>query len=399
MAVTITSVEQSKEVFTLKKQPHSKILRNYGLPLATAGVLLFASPSISEASDVGSNLLKKGVEGESVHLVQELLHEKGLLDKAEVTGTFSKETAKAVSTYQEKHGLVIDGIAGPQTIGAIKVLEAGDEGDYVEELQGQLLDLGFYEGNKDGLFGPLTHAAVKGFQSAQGIQVDGIAGPETYANLYYTNPNPATAAAEEAVAATPAEEAPAEEPATEEPVAEEPAAEEPAAEEPVAEEPVAEEPAAEEPAVEEAPAEEAPVETAPETEEAQEPAEETVEEPAATEEPAVEEAEVQEEEAAPASSDQATFEMEATAYTAYCEGCSGVTATGIDLRENPNQKVVAVDPSVIPLGSRVHVEGYGEAIAGDTGGAIQGHKVDLYMASKDDAINFGRQTVTVTVLD
>ncbi|MDV2685544.1 peptidoglycan-binding protein [Alkalihalophilus lindianensis] len=363
----------------MKKQPHSKILRNFGLPLATAGVLLFASPAISEASDVGSNLLKKGVEGESVHLVQELLHEKGLLDKAEITGTFSKETAKAVSTYQEKHGLVVDGIAGPQTVGAIKVLEAGDEGDYVEDLQGQLLDLGFYEGNKDGLFGPLTHAAVKGFQSAQGIQVDGIAGPETYANLYYTNP--ATPAVEKPVAATPAEEAPAEEPVAEEPVAEEPTVE--------------------------APTEEAPVETALETEEAQEPAEqpaeepseETVEEPAATEEPAVEEAEVQEEEAAPTSSDQATFEMEATAYTAYCEGCSGVTATGIDLRENPDQKVVAVDPSVIPLGSRVHVEGYGEAIAGDTGGAIQGNKVDLYMASKDDAINFGRQTVTVTVLD
>ncbi|WP_368504142.1 peptidoglycan-binding protein [Alkalihalophilus sp. As8PL] len=366
----------------MKKQPHSKILRNFGLPLATAGVLLFASPAISEASDVSSNLLIKGVEGESVHLVQELLHEKGLLDKAEVTGTFTKETAKAVSTYQEKHGLVVDGIAGPQTVGAIKVLEKGDKGEYVEDLQGQLLDLGFYEGNKDGLFGPLTHAAVKGFQSAQGIQVDGIAGPETFANLYYTNP--ATPAAEKAVAATPVEEAPAEEPAVEEPVVEEPAVEEPAVEEP----------AVEEPAVEEAP-----VETAPETEEAQEPAEQPAEEPAATEEPAVEETEAQEEEAAPTSSDQATFEMEATAYTAYCEGCSGVTATGIDLRENPNQKVVAVDPSVIPLGSRVHVEGYGEAIAGDTGGAIQGNKVDLFMPSQDDAINFGRQTVTVTVLD
>src|SRR5699024_10937641 len=53
--------------------------------------------------------------------------------------------------------------------------------------------------------------------------------------------------------------------------------------------------------------------------------------------------------------------MSATGYTAKCTGCSGITATGIDLNKNPNAKVVAVDPSVIPLGSRVWVSGYGEA--------------------------------------
>ncbi|MCA0991992.1 MULTISPECIES: peptidoglycan-binding protein [Bacillales] len=93
------------------------------------------------------------------------------------------------------------------------------------------------------------------------------------------------------------------------------------------------------------------------------------------------------------------IQMEATAYTAFCTGCSGVTATGIDLRANPNQKVIAVDPDVIPLGSKVHVEGYGEAVAGDTGGAIQGNRVDLFMADRQDALDFGRKTVTVTVLD
>src|SRR6478752_5694114 len=59
--------------------------------------------------------------------------------------------------------------------------------------------------------------------------------------------------------------------------------------------------------------------------------------------------------------------VEATAYTANCAGCSGTTATGVDLKANPNQKVIAVDPSVIPLGSKVYVEGYGEAVAADTG--------------------------------
>lgn len=88
----------------------------------------------------------------------------------------------------------------------------------------------------------------------------------------------------------------------------------------------------------------------------------------------------------------------ATAYTAYCNGCSGVTATGIDLRSNPGMKVIAVDPSVIPLGSKVYVEGYGTAIAGDTGGAIKGNKIDIFMPDKSAATQFGRKTVKIKVL-
>jgi 3D (Asp-Asp-Asp) domain-containing protein/LysM repeat protein len=91
--------------------------------------------------------------------------------------------------------------------------------------------------------------------------------------------------------------------------------------------------------------------------------------------------------------------VEATAYTASCEGCSGITATGIDLLSNPNQKVISVDPSVIPLGSKVYVEGYGEAIAGDTGGAIKGNKIDIFIPTKQEAINFGRKQVKVTILN
>lgn len=91
--------------------------------------------------------------------------------------------------------------------------------------------------------------------------------------------------------------------------------------------------------------------------------------------------------------------MEATAYTAKCDGCTGVTATGIDLNADSNKKVIAVDPSVIPLGSRVHVEGYGEAIAGDTGGDIKGNRIDVHLPTKDAAYGFGRQSVNVTVLD
>ena len=100
-----------------------------------------------------------------------------------------------------------------------------------------------------------------------------------------------------------------------------------------------------------------------------------------------------------ASEEKATMTMKATAYTADCNGCSGVTATGIDLNANPDQKVVAVDPDVIPLGTELYVEGYGRAVAGDTGGAINGNRIDLYMQSDQAAQDFGVQQVKVTILD
>ncbi|ETP70593.1 hypothetical protein G159_01095 [Planococcus glaciei CHR43] len=93
------------------------------------------------------------------------------------------------------------------------------------------------------------------------------------------------------------------------------------------------------------------------------------------------------------------FYVSATAYTASCAGCSGITATGINLKANPGLKVIAVDPNVIPLGSKVYVEGYGYAVAGDTGGAIKGNKIDLFVANHSDAIAFGRKQVKVTVLN
>lgn len=93
------------------------------------------------------------------------------------------------------------------------------------------------------------------------------------------------------------------------------------------------------------------------------------------------------------------FYVTATAYTAYCNGCSGITTTGINLKSNPDVKVIAVDPKVIPLGSKVWVEGYGYAVAGDTGGAIKGNKIDLFMPSKSKAYDFGRKKVRIKVLN
>ncbi|MEK3939436.1 LysM peptidoglycan-binding domain-containing protein [Bacillus pumilus] len=96
---------------------------------------------------------------------------------------------------------------------------------------------------------------------------------------------------------------------------------------------------------------------------------------------------------------QKEMTVTATAYTANDGGISGITATGVNLNKNPNAKVIAVDPSVIPLGSKVYVEGYGEAIAADTGGAIKGNKIDVHVPSKSQAQNWGVKSVKVKVLN
>jgi 3D (Asp-Asp-Asp) domain-containing protein len=85
------------------------------------------------------------------------------------------------------------------------------------------------------------------------------------------------------------------------------------------------------------------------------------------------------------------LDMVATAYTAGCAGCSGITATG----RPAGHGIVAVDPSVIPLGARLYIPGYGFAIAGDTGGAIRGRRIDLGFNSIRDARLFGRREVVV----
>lgn len=95
-----------------------------------------------------------------------------------------------------------------------------------------------------------------------------------------------------------------------------------------------------------------------------------------------------------------TFIMESTAYSsdpADALGGGTVTATGQNLLTNP--MAVAVDPNVIPLGTRLYVEGYGEAIASDTGGAIKGNIVDVHFSTYEQCIQWGRRQVKVTILE
>jgi 3D (Asp-Asp-Asp) domain-containing protein len=97
------------------------------------------------------------------------------------------------------------------------------------------------------------------------------------------------------------------------------------------------------------------------------------------------------------------YTMVATAYTAGPESTGkspgmpgyGITASGMRVRPG----VVSVDPRVIPLGTQLYVEGYGYSIAADTGGAIKGNRIDVYMESLSDAYRWGRKTVQVYVLN
>lgn len=92
-----------------------------------------------------------------------------------------------------------------------------------------------------------------------------------------------------------------------------------------------------------------------------------------------------------------TVVVSATGYSTQQAGLSTHTAMGIDLTVNPN--VIAVDPSVIPLGSKVEIPGFGVFIAGDTGGAIKGNKIDIHFSTVQQALSWGRRTITVKILD
>lgn len=114
-----------------------------------------------------------------------------------------------------------------------------------------------------------------------------------------------------------------------------------------------------------------------------------VKEEAPVQETPVVEEPVQEKPAQENNSGSYTTQMQATAYTA----TGNRTATGTV----PKKGTIAVDPDVIPLGTELYVEGYGNGIAEDTGSAVKGNIIDLYMDSEQQARDWGRRNVNVTI--
>lgn len=96
---------------------------------------------------------------------------------------------------------------------------------------------------------------------------------------------------------------------------------------------------------------------------------------------------------------QKVFHLNASAYSPDIRDCwpysDGITALGL----KAGYGVAAVDPRVIPLGTRIYVEGYGYAIASDLGGAIRGRKIDLCFDTHEEAKIYGRRMIKVYLLD
>lgn len=97
--------------------------------------------------------------------------------------------------------------------------------------------------------------------------------------------------------------------------------------------------------------------------------------------------------------------FEATYYGPDCIGCSGITATGLDVRNSihtsSGHRVIAVDPNQIPLGSTVEVQTPNEsftAVAADTGGAIKGRIVDILVNSEAESYKYGRHSVKLRII-
>ena len=143
--------------------------------------------------------LEAGSSGRKVETLQRRLIELGWMSGS-VTGKYDTTTEAAVSAFQKKAKLWVDGKAGPDTLNALysanapkgsnpvsskmETLEMGSEGSEVKQLQQKLKDLNYLSGSADGKFGVATEAAVKAFQKNNNLTADGKAGTATLNKLY-----------------------------------------------------------------------------------------------------------------------------------------------------------------------------------------------------------------------
>jgi peptidoglycan hydrolase-like protein with peptidoglycan-binding domain len=132
-----------------------------------------------------------GSTGSDVRRLKRVLVEIKLLDFTRINGSFTAETERAVTAFQQGNGLTVDGIVGPQTWSALPAdpntpeLAQGSAGPSVSALQRGLKtystqNRGADPGAIDGLFGARTAAAVRAYQSDRGVLVDGIVGDQTW---------------------------------------------------------------------------------------------------------------------------------------------------------------------------------------------------------------------------
>ena len=167
---------------------NNKKLRFAVIVLCAVLVIAALMPTSALAA---SSLLRLGSTGSDVTTLQERLIELGYLDYPNATGYFGTLTKTAVTRFQTKNGLTVDGIVGSQTQAALyasgvksMILRVGSWGEAVKSLQLKLKALGYFNGTGTGYYGSVTRAAVISFQMANGLTADGIAGPITHKALF-----------------------------------------------------------------------------------------------------------------------------------------------------------------------------------------------------------------------
>ncbi|MEN0644963.1 peptidoglycan-binding protein [Alkalicoccobacillus gibsonii] len=185
------------------------------LTTTVATGIVFAAPTIADAA-LGDQTLRQGMSHSDVTQLQDELKSKGFFTYEKSTGYYGTITTDAVRKFQKANGLSADGIAGPKTIGALKggsssqkattsspststnvsysgILRVGSSGNQVKQLQSQLRSAGFLNKEPNGQFDNATKDAVTSFQRSKNLQVDGIAGPQTFAALNNTGGSKAPA--------------------------------------------------------------------------------------------------------------------------------------------------------------------------------------------------------------
>jgi len=150
-------------------------------------------------------VLRRGMNGPSIRQVQERLNELGANPPLATDGAFGPLTEAAVMAFQRSSGLNADGVVGPRTWEALftqapppptvwppypgVVLRRGMNGPSIRQVQERLNELGANPRlATDGVFGPLTEAAVMAFQRANGLNADGVVGPRTWEALFSRQP-------------------------------------------------------------------------------------------------------------------------------------------------------------------------------------------------------------------
>ncbi len=204
---------------TITKDALIRFQRENNLPAtgiadaATVRALQAQSRQVSTASNTSGQLtvtqvLRNGSRGAQVTLLQNKLKDAGY-HTGSVDGIYGPQTAQSVRSFQQANNLLVDGIAGRQTLTTLNaggtknpttpsqpssssVLRQESRGQAVTKLQNDLKSLGFFTANATGYYGSITVQSVRDFQRRHGLVVDGIAGPATLGKVADVLKKPST---------------------------------------------------------------------------------------------------------------------------------------------------------------------------------------------------------------